>query len=102
LFWVISGDVVVAMMFGGMGTLFGPMIGGAAFVALQEILSSYTGQWRFILGLLLVLTVMVAPRGLITVYQSLREQILIRTGLDSDESAEEVGSSAASTGGSHE
>ncbi|MBB6646188.1 ABC transporter permease [Halobellus ruber] len=80
LFWVVSGDVVIAMMFGGMGTLFGPMIGGAAFVALSEILSSYTDQWRFVLGLLLVLTIMAAPRGLVTVYQSLIERLRDRAG----------------------
>jgi branched-chain amino acid transport system permease protein len=80
LFWVVSGDVVIAMMFGGMGTLFGPMIGGAAFVALSEILSSYTDQWRFVLGLLLVLTIMAAPRGLVTVYQSLIERLRERAG----------------------
>jgi branched-chain amino acid transport system permease protein len=80
LHWVVSGDVVIAMMFGGIGTLFGPMFGAGLFIGLQELLSSYTDQWRFVLGLLLVLTVMVAPRGLITVYSSLREAIRIRTG----------------------
>jgi branched-chain amino acid transport system permease protein len=87
LFWVVSGDVVIAMMFGGMGTLFGPMIGGAAFIALSEILSSYTDQWRFILGLLLVLTIMAAPRGLVTVYQSLVARIRDRTGFGGEPSA---------------
>ncbi|WP_311172209.1 ABC transporter permease [Halobellus ordinarius] len=80
LHWVVSGDVVIAMMFGGIGTLFGPIFGAGLFIGLQEILSSYTDQWRFVLGLLLVLTVMVAPRGLITVYSSVRDAIRIRLG----------------------
>ncbi|SFR63986.1 ABC transporter permease [Halogeometricum limi] len=80
LHWVVSGDVVIAMMFGGIGTLFGPMFGAGLFIGLQEILSSYTDQWRFVLGLLLVLTVMVAPRGLITVYSSVRDAVRLRMG----------------------
>lgn len=79
LHWLVSGDAVIAMMFGGMGTLFGPMLGGAMFVAISEILSSYTNHWRFIFGFLLVLIVMSAPRGLISVYRSIGNEIWKRT-----------------------
>ncbi len=64
--WVVSGDVFVIILLGGMGTLFGPMLGAGVYVGVSEILSSYIAQWRLVLGLLLVFTVMFAPRGLIS------------------------------------
>ncbi len=64
LHWVVSGDAVIAMMLGGMGTLFGPMIGAAVFIGISEGLSAYIPGWRFLLGLFLVLIVMFAPRGI--------------------------------------
>ncbi|MDZ7701487.1 MAG: ABC transporter permease [Halobacteriales archaeon] len=66
LSWIISGDAFVIILLGGMGTLFGPMLGAAVYVGISEMLSSYIAQWRLVLGLLLVFTVMFAPRGLIT------------------------------------
>lgn len=76
LYWVVSGDVLFAMIFGGTGTLFGPIVGGGVLVGLEHVLSSYIDEWRFVLGLLLVLTVMFAPRGLVSVYRGLRARII--------------------------
>jgi branched-chain amino acid transport system permease protein len=64
LYWVVSGDAVIAMMLGGMGTLFGPMIGAGIFIGISEGASAYVDAWRFLLGLFLVLIVMYAPRGI--------------------------------------
>ncbi|WP_135822306.1 ABC transporter permease [Halostella litorea] len=64
LHWTVSGDAVVAMMLGGMGTLFGPMIGAGVFIGISEGASAYVDNWRFFLGLFLVLIVMFAPRGI--------------------------------------
>jgi branched-chain amino acid transport system permease protein len=74
LHWLVSGDAVMIMMFGGVGTLFGPMIGAGIFIGISEVLSSYIEQWRFFLGLLLVLVVLFAPRGLASIYGALEEQ----------------------------
>jgi branched-chain amino acid transport system permease protein len=66
LSWIISGDAFIIILLGGMGTLFGPMLGAGVYVGASEMLSSYIAQWRLVLGLLLVFTVMFAPRGLIS------------------------------------
>ncbi|MGQ4557124.1 ABC transporter permease subunit [Halobellus sp. GM3] len=71
LHWTISGDALFSVILGGMGTLFGPLIGGGIYAGMQLLLSSYIDSWRFVLGLLLVLTVMFAPRGLVSVYSKL-------------------------------
>lgn len=68
LFWVTSGDVIFAMILGGIGTLYGPIVGGVALVGMEHILSSYIRQWRLVLGIVLVLVVLFAPRGLVSVY----------------------------------
>lgn len=71
LFWFVSGDALFAMILGGAGTLYGPIIGGAVLVGLEQILSSYFDQWRAILGIVLVLVVLFAPRGLVSLYRKL-------------------------------
>ena len=63
--WSISGEFLIMVMIGGLGTLVGPVIGGAFFILLQEKVSSYV-QWYFIvIGLVLVLIVLFMPKGLL-------------------------------------
>jgi branched-chain amino acid transport system permease protein len=63
--WSISGEFLIMVMIGGLGTLVGPIIGGAFFVVLQDKVSSYV-QWYFIIvGLVLVFIVLFMPRGLL-------------------------------------
>jgi len=61
---VRSGEILVMVLMGGMGTLFGPLFGAATFLLLEEILSSYTSHWQIIMGPFLVLLVLFAKRGL--------------------------------------
>jgi len=75
LFWTSSGDALFGVILGGMGTLYGPLVGGAAYVGIQQILSSYVDQWRFVVGLLLVLIVLFAPRGLVSIYGDLKSRL---------------------------
>jgi branched-chain amino acid transport system permease protein len=67
LAWIHSGEVIVIALLGGMGTLFGPMLGAGAFFGAEEILSQYTEQWRMIIGIIFVLFVIYVPRGLVSV-----------------------------------
>ena len=70
--WSISGEFLIMVMIGGIGTLVGPIIGGAFFVVLQEKVSSYV-QWYFIvIGLVLVLIVLFMPKGLLGLRRVLR------------------------------
>lgn len=68
LFWLVSGDGILSVMIGGLGTLFGPLIGAGVFVGFQQIVSSYTGQWQFFLGIILVCIALFAPQGIAGVY----------------------------------
>jgi branched-chain amino acid transport system permease protein len=62
--WFRSGEIMVMVLMGGMGTVFGPLFGAVAFLLLEEVLSSFTQHWMIIFGPLLVILVLFAKRGL--------------------------------------
>jgi branched-chain amino acid transport system permease protein len=60
-----SGDFVMMAVMGGMRNFWGPLLGAAVFVVLQDYLSSVTVNWQSFLGLAFVLVVLFFPRGLL-------------------------------------
>ena len=62
-----SGDFVIMAVMGGMRTFWGPLLGAAVFVVLQDYLSSITINWMSFIGLMFVLVVLFFPRGLLGV-----------------------------------
>jgi branched-chain amino acid transport system permease protein len=60
-----SGDFVMMAVMGGMRNFWGPLLGAAVFVVLQDYLSSVTVNWMSFVGLLFVLVVLFFPRGLL-------------------------------------
>ncbi|MCU4750442.1 ABC transporter permease [Halobacteria archaeon AArc-curdl1] len=65
--WLKSGEVIVMVILGGMGTLYGPIIGAGAYFGLESVLSDFTTRWRLVLGVIFVLFVIFLPRGLVSV-----------------------------------
>jgi branched-chain amino acid transport system permease protein len=70
--WSISGEFLIMVMIGGLGTLVGPIIGGAFLIVLQEKVSSYVQWYNIVIGLVLVLIVLFVPRGLLGLRRALR------------------------------
>ena len=62
--WTRSGDLIVMVVLGGMGSTFGPLIGAVALLVLEEALSGITEFWQIILGPLLLLIVLFARGGI--------------------------------------
>ena len=62
--WSQSGQLMVMVIIGGAGALWGVPLGAAALLLLEELLSGYTLHWQLGLGALLLLVVLYAPRGL--------------------------------------
>jgi branched-chain amino acid transport system permease protein len=62
--WTKSGELIVMVLLGGMGTLIGPVMGAGALLLLEENLSSYTEHWMIFLGPILLLVVLFARRGI--------------------------------------
>lgn len=62
--WRRSGEILVVVIMGGIGTLYGPVAGAIAYLMLEEVLSRWTEHWMIVLGPLLVLVVLYAKQGL--------------------------------------
>lgn len=62
--WTRSGEILVMVLLGGMGTLFGPVLGATALLLMEEFLSIYTEHWMVYLGPFLILVVLFAKRGI--------------------------------------
>lgn len=67
--WDQSGDFVIMAVLGGMRAFWGPLIGAAIFVVLQDYLSSETANWMSFIGLFFVLVVLFFPRGVLGIVQ---------------------------------
>jgi branched-chain amino acid transport system permease protein len=63
--WDQSGDFVIMAVLGGMRSFWGPLIGAAIFLALQDYISSHTENWMSFVGLFFVLVVLFFPRGVL-------------------------------------
>jgi branched-chain amino acid transport system permease protein len=64
MYWTRSGDLIVMVVLGGMGSIFGPLFGAVALLVLEEVLSGITEYWQIILGPLLLLVVLFARGGI--------------------------------------
>jgi branched-chain amino acid transport system permease protein len=70
--WTRSGDLIVMVVLGGMGSVYGPLIGAVALLVLEEALSGITEYWQMILGPLLLLVVLFARGGIDGLLEGLR------------------------------
>jgi len=64
LHWTQSGTLLIMLILGGVGRLYGGVAGAAAMLLLEELLSNWTGYWQFSLGLVLLFVVLRAPGGI--------------------------------------
>lgn len=64
LHWTLSGELMVMVLLGGLGSLFGPVLGATVFLLLEETLAMYTEHWMVYMGPFLILVVMFAQKGL--------------------------------------
>ncbi len=64
LHWTLSGELMVMVILGGLGTLYGPILGAAAFLLMEETLAMYTEHWMIYMGPFLILVVLFAKGGL--------------------------------------
>jgi len=78
--WFTSAESLVMVLLGGMGTLFGPIIGAAAYLLTRDVISSYTEHWRLILGVIFVGFVIFFPGGLVGLFRSLRARLALLLG----------------------
>ena len=56
--WFVSGNLLIMVIFGGIGSLSGPVFGAAALIGLEEVLTGATERWPFFLGIAIVMRVL--------------------------------------------
>jgi branched-chain amino acid transport system permease protein len=64
LSWQHSGEMLIMVILGGLGTLYGPVVGAIAFVFIESTLAAWTEHWMILFGPFLVLVVLFARGGL--------------------------------------
>ncbi|MEO8627397.1 MAG: branched-chain amino acid ABC transporter permease [Betaproteobacteria bacterium] len=70
--WTVSGELIVMVMLGGMGTVAGPLFGAVALLLFEELMPGWLGaiqpgwkeHWLVVLGIAIVLIVLLARRGI--------------------------------------
>ena len=63
--WTRSGEIMMMVILGGIGTLFGPVLGAIIYLVLEDSLSSLSEHWQLALGVIVVVVVIFARRGLL-------------------------------------
>jgi branched-chain amino acid transport system permease protein len=63
--WSMSGEVVLMTLLGGLGTLFGPVVGAAVIVSMQNYLAQFGAWVTIIQGVIFVICVLAFRRGII-------------------------------------
>ncbi len=61
--WQKSGELMAMVILGGMGSIFGPVLGVAVYLGLEQVATGWTEHWMLILGPVLVLVVLFGKRG---------------------------------------
>lgn len=64
LSWVISGDLIVMVVMGGAGSVFGPLLGALAFLGIEEALKLWTEHWMAVFGPMIVLIALLGKSGI--------------------------------------
>lgn len=64
LSWTVSGEALVVVILGGLGTLVGPIVGAVAFVLIKHEVSAITPYWHLVVGVILIAVVMSRANGI--------------------------------------
>ncbi|MEN9842799.1 MAG: hypothetical protein RLZZ612_628 [Pseudomonadota bacterium] len=92
--WSQSGMLMIMVILGGVGHLYGGLVGAAVFLLLEEVLVAYTIHWQLGLGAMLLAVVLLAPNGLMSlgarVRGLLRQRLLAREAATSNPHKEEA------------
>lgn len=63
--WTVSGELIVMVVLGGMGTVLGPIVGALVYLGLEESLKALTEHWMAIFGPLIVLLTLIGRKGIV-------------------------------------
>jgi branched-chain amino acid transport system permease protein len=64
LHYLLSGQAVMMCLLGGMGTFFGPFVGAAVFLTLEDVVTTFTTHWMAVVGIVFMAFVLFFPAGI--------------------------------------
>jgi len=73
-----AADPVVVTILGGVGTLYGPIVGAFAYTGMKDVISKLIGNWELFIGFLLVFIMLAGEKGIWGSLQPLLEKLLFR------------------------
>jgi branched-chain amino acid transport system permease protein len=73
-----AADPVVVTILGGVGTLFGPLVGAAAYTGMKDVISKLIGNWELFIGFLLVFIMLAGEKGIWGTAQPWLDRLLFR------------------------
>ena len=73
-----AADPVIVTLLGGVGTLFGPIVGAIAYTGMKDVVSKMIGNWELFIGFLLVFIMLVADKGIWGTLQPILDKGLFR------------------------
>jgi branched-chain amino acid transport system permease protein len=80
MFYHVSGEAVVWAIVGGAGTLFGPIVGTSLFIFIREVVSTHWEHHSLIVGVMAILVVILAPKGLVGLWRDAIDRLTSRGG----------------------
>ena len=76
--WTTSGEMIVMVVLGGLGSFFGPLLGTTAMLLAEEGLKALTEHWMILFGPLIVVSVLLSRRGLYGVIEDMQARLARR------------------------
>src|SRR5450756_1611286 len=73
-----AADPVIVTILGGVGTLYGPIVGAFAYTGMKDVISKLIGNWELFIGFLLVFIMLAGEKGIWGSLQPLLEKVLFR------------------------
>jgi branched-chain amino acid transport system permease protein len=61
--WMLSGEIIIMCLIGGMRTLWGPLVGSIIFLSFKDLISSYTQEWMGFIAAIVIGLVLFLPKG---------------------------------------
>lgn len=77
-YWTTSGHVILMAILGGIGQFFGPFIGAAVIIVIENVVGAFTEYWSLIIGLIMLTMVIAFPKGLVGEFERLRVKVFRR------------------------
>ncbi|MFH0822150.1 MAG: branched-chain amino acid ABC transporter permease [Pseudomonadota bacterium] len=75
LCWTTSGEVILMTVLGGIGRFFGPFVGATVIMLIQDVVGARTQFWPLIIGVIMMVMVLLLPKGIVGEFQALRARL---------------------------